>query len=56
MHAQSREALLLLRIIAIIPLNVCVCVCVCVCVYVCVCVCMCENIEKLGYGGAATAY
>ena len=21
----------------------------------CVCVCMCENIEKLGYGGAATA-
>ena len=20
------------------------------------CVCMCENIEKLGYGGAATAY
>ena len=21
-----------------------------------VCVCMCENIEELGYGGAATAY
>ena len=22
----------------------------------CVCVCMCENIEKLGYGGAATVH